>query len=340
MFRDQLVGALTKEEEKNSLQPQNGEPETEEVPVKESIGLDNDDPLGPIALFCAESMNLDKGDARKYALSLDQWRPTIRRIAEIFLRLASPAEALLSPRYDHSAMPEGFRLHPLRVNQAAIQQITRTPLAIWQPIKRSGRRQDLSFGGLDVYLLTDISASMEGEKAHSAADTALCLIEGLQMAAYMAQSKTKLKNPGTPTERTKVSEGSPLDVRIELTAFGEGFDVICPLSYEPTGEQKGKAFFSLRNADSKGTYISDALNSIRRSAQYEGRRTKLIFIISDGKFHDPEAAAPAAQALLPIAKIKQIFIGETGTELSDSSETILSPLELPEKLYELLRDQI
>jgi hypothetical protein len=166
---------------------------------------------------------------------------------------------------------------------------------------------------------------MEGEKAHSAADTALCLIEGLQMAAYMAQSKTKLKRP---------------DVRIELTAFGAGFDVICPLSYEPTGEQKGKAFSSLRNADSKGTYISDALNSIRRTAQYEGRRTRLIFIISDGKFHDPDEAVLAAQALLPIAKIKQVFIGETGTELSDSSETILSPLELPEKLYELLRDQI
>jgi hypothetical protein len=166
---------------------------------------------------------------------------------------------------------------------------------------------------------------MEGEKAHCASDTALCLIEGLQMAAYMAQSKATLKRP---------------DVRIELTAFGEGFDVICPLSYEPTGEQKGRVFVSLRNAGSKGTYISDALNSIGRSTQDEGRREKLIFIISDGKFHDPEAAAPAAQALLPIAKIKQIFIGETGTVISDSWETIVSPLELPEKLYELLRGQL
>jgi hypothetical protein len=162
---------------------------------------------------------------------------------------------------------------------------------------------------------------MEGEKARCAADTALCLIEGLQMASYMAYVKNRLKRP---------------NVRIELTAFGADFDIVCPLSYQPSGEQKGKVFFSLRNAGSKGTYISGALNSISRSAQYDGRK-KIVFIISDGKFHDPEAAVRAAQSLLPIAKIRQIFIGETGTVICDFWETIVSPLELPKKLYELLR---
>jgi hypothetical protein len=310
------VDALTGEEQKSGLQLQDGDTET--------------DPLGPVVDLCMETMNLDKEDARKYARSLDRWRSTIRRIAEVFLRLASPAEILLSPRYDHPARPEGFRLHPLRINLAAIQQITRTPHAIWQPLKKSGRRQDLSFSGLDVYLLADVSGSMEGEKAQCAADTALCLIEGLQMASYIAHDKSRLKRLGTP----------PLDVRIELIAFGADFDVICPLSYEPSGEQKGTVFVSLRNAGSEGTYISGALNSIRHSAQYEDHRNKLIFIISDGKFHDPEEAEEAAGALPAIAQIKQVFIGETGTVLSDSYETILSPPELPEKLYGLLRDQI
>jgi uncharacterized protein YegL len=308
---DQRVNVLSNEEQeqqKDGLQFQEGDPET--------------DPLGPIAELCAETMNLDAGDARSYARSLDRWRSTIRRIAELFLKVASPAELLFSPRYDHSAGPEGLRLHPLKVNQAVVQQLTGTPHAIWQPVKRSGRRQDISFDGLDVYLLADVSGSMEGEKARCAADTALCLIEGLQLASYMARSKNKSKRP---------------NVRIELTAFGEDFDIICPLSYQPSGEQKGKVFFSLRGAGSKGTYISGALDSINRSARSESRRTKLVFIISDGKFHDPDEAAQAAQSLLPLAKIKQVFIGETGTVVCDSCETIVSPLELPEKLYELLR---
>jgi hypothetical protein len=312
-------------EQQEGLQLQPGDPET--------------DPLGPIAELCADTMNLDAGDALSYARSLDRWRVTIRRIAELFLKIASPTELLLSPRYDHSARPEGLRLHPLKVHQAAIQQLTGTPHAVWQPVKRAGRRQNISFDGLDVYLLADVSGSMEGEKAHCAADTALCLIEGLQLASYMAHSKNEVKHPGTPAGRTTVSIGSPPDVRIELTAFGEDFDIVCPLSYQPSGEQKGKVFFNLRNAGSKGTCISGALNNISRSAQSENHRKKIIFIISDGRFHDPEAAAQAAQSLLPIAKIKQVFIGETGTVISDFCETIASPLELPEKLYELLRDQ-
>jgi uncharacterized protein YegL len=222
-------------------------------------------------------------------------------------------------------MPEGFRLHPLRINQAAIQRTTRTPHAIWQPIKRSGRRQDLNFGGLDVYLLMDVSGSMKGEKARCAADAALCFIEGLQMASYMALASNGMKHP---------------DVRIELIAFGAGFDVVCPLSYEPSGEQKGKVFFSLRNADSKGTYVNGALNSITRPARDESRRDKLVFIISDGKFHDPDEAGEAARSLQAIAHIKQVFIAETGTVISDSHETITSPLELPEKLFELLQERI
>jgi hypothetical protein len=222
MPRDQLADALPGADQKNGLAPQDGEPKTEEEALKESMRLSDDAPLALIAQLCAETMHLDKDDAWNYAHSLDRWRSTIRRIAELFLRLAFPAEMLFSPRYDHSAMPEGFRLHPLRINQAAIQQITRTPLAIWQPVRRSGRRQDLGFGGLDVHLLMDVSGSMEGEKARCAADAAICLIEGLQMAAYMALGSKGVKRP---------------DLRIELIAFGAGFDVVCPLSYDPTGEQ-------------------------------------------------------------------------------------------------------
>ncbi|MDR0584383.1 MAG: VWA domain-containing protein [Treponema sp.] len=296
MFRDQFMDALAGEEKKSPpLRGGESRPEGEGV---RSVGGSNETyPLTAMAEFYAEALRLDTADARRYAASLVRWRPVIRRIAELFLALASPSEVLLSPRYDHSARPEGFRLHPLRINQAAIQQASGTPHAIWQPLKRSGRRQDLSFGGLDVYLLTDISASMEGEKARCAADTALCLIEGLQMASYMARNKNRLKRP---------------DVRIELTAFGAAFDVVCPLSYEPAGEQKGKLFLSLRNANSKGTYISGALDSIRQSAQKNDCRKKLVFIVSDGRFHDPDEAGQAARSLGPDIHIKQIFIRAEG----------------------------
>jgi hypothetical protein len=96
-------------------------------------------------------------------------------------------------------------------------------------------------------------------------------------------------------------------------------------------------FFSLRNAASKDTCVSGALNSIRHSAQHGGRRNKLVFIISDGKFHDPDEAGEAARSLQAVAQIKQVFIVETGTVICDSWETIVSPLELPEKLFELLQ---
>ena len=324
-LRSTLVEALGREDRQTGPEDGTGEPAKTEQAAQESGGTDNAGFLPPLTCLLSERLGLDTAEAGQYVLSLDKWRSIIRHIAELFLKLAYPAETLLSPRYDLAARSEGCRLHPRRISEAVIQQKTGRRLAIWQSLKKSGRRQALSFGGLDVYLLADVSGSMEGEKAHCAADTALCLIEGLRLASYRSSGQNGLRRP---------------DVRLELTAFGAGFDLICPLSYEPGGEQKGRVFHALRNAHSKGTYIGGALDSISRSVRGETRRSRLVFIVSDGKFHDAEEALKAARALGTHARIKQVFIGEAGTVIADSWETISSPRELPEKLRDLLREQL
>ncbi|MFO0970727.1 MAG: vWA domain-containing protein [Candidatus Saccharimonadales bacterium] len=107
----------------------------------------------------------------------------------------------------------------------ALQLETDQPQAVWQPVVRSAARQDVAFGGLDVHLVVDVSGSMaSGGKAQCAADTALCLTEGLQLARYkVAQDSTQYQQP---------------DVRVQITAFGSGAEVLSPLSQRQPDHKK------------------------------------------------------------------------------------------------------
>jgi len=325
-LRDLLVSALE--------QPGGALQESRPADLQKKNLSKGEENIAFVAVAGEKTLALPPADARQYAQTLDRLRPLIQKIAAVFLRLSGPREGRASPRYARQASLDGVRLHPRTLQEAAIQSRTGgIEAAVWQGINKNGRRRTLDFGGLDCWFFADVSGSMEGEKARCAADAAVCLVEGLQYAARAAARKNRRERP-------------PPDIRLEIAAFGAGFDVIAPLSRSPQAAQKGRAFVSLLNAESRGTYLAAALDHVRCSIEKMGKiekaekRRKLLFVISDGRFHDAEAAQKAAAQFPRAVRIKQVFIGEPGVSLGGVSQTISSPQELPRKLYELLKAEI
>jgi hypothetical protein len=283
--------------------------------------------LSQLAGSVAAEMNLSPGDAEKYVRSLDKWRPTIKEVAKVFMKLAAPANIIMSPRYTRGAHTEGLRLHPQTMAAVALQLAADQDQAVWQSVERKAHRQEVTFGGLDVDLMVDVSGSMRGEKAECAADTALCLIEGLQLARYMVAREA--------------GQHHQPDVRTQVIAFGSSSEVLAPLSHEPTGEQKGKTYTNLLNPNSNSTLISGTLEKVRQHAVARPKRDVVGIIISDGHFHDHETAAEMVAAMPKSVVISHLVMGgDVGEFISDNHEVVPNPNALPGKLYGVLAEYI
>jgi len=283
--------------------------------------------LSELAGTIAAEMHLSPGDAENYVRSLDKWTPTIKEVADVFMKLAAPADIIMSPRYRRDAHTEGVRLHPRTMAGVALQLATDQGQAIWQPIVREAHRQEVTFGGLDVHLLVDVSGSMAGSKAQCAADTAMCLIEGLQLARHkVARTAGQYHQP---------------DVRTQIIAFGSGTEVLSPLSYQPTGQQKGKTYTNLLEADSSSTLVNGALQHVKQAAAAKPKRDAIAIIISDGHFGDHAAATQTVSEMPGTAYIAHLVIGGGVQEfISNNHEVVGNPNVLPGKLHGVLADYI
>ncbi len=283
--------------------------------------------LSELAGTVAAEMHLSSGDAESYVRSLDKWTGTIKEVADVFMKLAAPADVIMSPRYRRDAHTEGVRLHPRTMAGVALQLETDQDQAIWQPVVREAHRQEVTFGGLDVHLLVDVSGSMAGPKAQCAADTAMCLIEGLQLARHkVARTAGQYHQP---------------DVRTQVIAFGSGTEVLSPLSHQPTGQQKGKTYTNLLEANSSSTLVNDALGHVKQAAAAKPKRDAIAIIISDGQFGDHNAAARTVAEMPKTAYIAHLVIGGGVQEfISKNHEVVGSPNVLPGKLHGILADYI
>jgi hypothetical protein len=283
--------------------------------------------LSELAGTIAAEMHLSPGDAESYVRSLDKWTGTIKEVADVFMKLAAPANVIMSHRYRRDAHTEGVRLHPRTLAGVALQLATDQDQAIWQPIVREAHRQEVTFGGLDVHLLVDVSGSMAGPKAQCAADTAMCLMEGLQLARHkVARTAGQYHQP---------------DVRTQVIAFGSGTEVLSPLSHQPTGQQKGKTYTNLLEADSSATLVNDALGHVKQAAAAKPKRDAIAIIISDGQFGDHNAAARTVAEMPKTAYIAHLVIGGGVQEfISKNHEVVSNPNVLPGKLHGVLADYI
>jgi hypothetical protein len=274
----------------------------------------------------SEELQVESGDGPGYLATVNQWRPIIRGVADTLLKLALPQELIAVPRYRARASIEGIRLHPSALPSALIQLETENPQAIWQPVRQLIRHQELQFGGLDIYLLLDVSGSMGGPNARFATATSLCLIEGLQAARLRAQR-----------EQTQ----GDVDVRVQLLAFGAGWAQLTPLVKEPTLAQKELAFFNLMHPQSNFTKINGALRHVRANAVANPTRKVLCLIVSDGLFSDNLAAFKTMQNMPRHVYAGHISIGDSyGIPLTPHFETITDPKVLPQKLQSLLEEYL
>jgi hypothetical protein len=272
-------------------------------------------------------MHLAPAAAEAYARSLIRLRPTIKNVADVFAKLASPSEEILSPRYNLRASKDGARLHPRMIARIPLQQATGQEQAIWQPVSRQAKRQEVSFGGLDVHLLVDVSGSMQGGNARSAADTALCLTEGLQLARYRIS-------------RQNGAYHQP-DVRTQITAFGSDSVILSQLSYQPSAPDKGRMFTNLRNPTSGSTLINQSLQQIRAIATGSPGRDQLAIIISDGQFHDFSEARQSSSNMPESVYTAQLVVGqELDAFISANHDNVTDNKTLPGKLYNVLRAYI
>lgn len=276
------------------------------------------DEVAALAGGLRAELELSPADAEAYARSLLSHVLTIRGVSEVFKKLARPTKTQQRLRPERRASLEGSSLHPVTIARVAVQQATGTPEAVWRPVSRVARREQLAFGGLDVSLLIDASASMqEGASAEAAADMALCLIEGLQLA----RSETQRRSGAEP------------DVRTQIVLFGSDAHEVAPLRFAPLPRERAATFTTTRAANSRLTLIVPALDKLPQPSG----RDNLVIILSDGGFHDSDAALQKVDSLGAKTTIVQFAIGGGGDDISGSMRSIDDPAQLPARLLEQLK---
>lgn len=284
--------------------------------------------LSALAQEIAGEMNLNQANAMMYANSVIKWQDTIRAISNVFLKLAGPTNTIRSPRYRHGPSIDGLRLHPSTLAVAALQLEMNTEQSIWQKVERKACRQDVAFGGIDIHLLVDVSGSMRsGEKAQCAADTALCLIEGLQLA------KHKVSNINGQFHQP--------DVRTQIVAFGSETATLSAISPQSTNEQKSKTYVNLLDPNSGSTLVAGALEQVRDIASLTPNRESLVIIISDGDFHDHYKAAQLIASMPDNCSVSQLVIGNDVKQyITNEHKNISNPSILPGELLKILSRHI
>lgn len=272
----------------------------------------------------SDDLELIKDTTKGYAAAAARWLIVIQRVADILLRLASPKESISVPRWRHIATSEGRRLNPNTITSATIQLQSDIPQAIWQPIKTVTRHQEMQFTGLDIYLLLDVSGSMGGSNAEYATATAICLIEGLRHAQMISQRDQR---------------GDIVDVRIQLVAFGAGWDELTPLGVDLSLQQKEIVYDNLMNPTSNFTMINGALKHVSSQAHAHPDRNILCLIISDGLFSDNLAAFSTVQSMPSRVYVGHIYIRESGgIPITMHREVISDPRVLPKTLTSILEE--
>lgn len=272
----------------------------------------------------AAELNLSPDDAIAYQNIVSQYRSQIQEVAKVFQQLTVPSVEYTSPRYRKHASTSGLKLSPRDLFQVVIAQHSDIDPAIWKPIETISKREGYSFNGLDIHLLIDASGSMSGSKAESAAASGVILMEGLDSARRMV-------------ERYNARAPKP-DVRLQVVLFGSSSKVVVPLSSDVKPADKGSAFTTVREAASSSTLVDEALRITTVSAEQNPKRTQLVYIITDGDFHDHISAVRTMRSSPSNYNPYEIILQAPGTTpIVQQSSHLTNPQELPGALYKHLK---
>ncbi len=308
-----------KEDEKDTSEKTEDTEPVDTVDTKKTEDGLSREQFNELAEKIAKEMGLLPGDAEAYTRASLQHAHIIKSIAEVLKTLTKPA--FLNHRLTYGRKPtnDGPILHSTAVTGLVTQKLTGDQQAVWRSITRSDKTEKLTFSGLDIHLLVDVSGSMgSGNKAQSAATTALCLLEGLQLARAQVAKDTGVSNP---------------DVRTHIVAFGSDALELSAVSYQPTPAEKGATFTNLSNPTSSATFVNDALLSCGGPA--DSGRDNIILIITDGDFHDHYQAQATVNSFPKNTYVGQFNIGGYRS-VTPNMRTMSDPSVLPVALLEVL----
>lgn len=278
--------------------------------------------LAQAAGSLAKEMNLSLSDAEGYLQMALEHQLTVLGVAEVFKQLARPTASTQRMTNIRGRHHDGVTLHTDATPDLAIQEASGLPAkTIWQKIDRRATRQTLDFGGLDIHLLVDVSGSMAGEPANCATATAVCLLEGLNLAKAQISRENSYRMP---------------DVRTHVVAFGSSAVELSPLNHQTDPVNLGRTYHSLMNPDSWSTLVSEAIEMSQTPPERDG----ITLIISDGQFADTDAAKNIVDQQPENHYVGQFVIGEYGSPITENYHELSDPHVLPNTLLSVLQNYI
>ncbi|MDO4773902.1 MAG: hypothetical protein Q4A37_02150 [Candidatus Saccharibacteria bacterium] len=278
--------------------------------------------LAQAAGSLAKEMNLSLSDAEGYLRMALEHQQTILGVAEVFKQLARPTASTQRMTNVRGRSQGGVTIHTDAISDLAAQETSRLPAkAIWQKTDRRATRQTLDFGGLDIHLLVDVSVSMQGNSAHCATATAVCLLEGLNLAKSQIARENSYQMP---------------DVRTHVVAFGSSAVELSPLNHQTDPINLGRTYHALMNPDSWSTLVSGAI----RMSQTPPQRDGITLIISDGQFADTDAAKTIVNQQPENHYVGQFVIGGNGSPITEHYHELSNPHMLPNALLSVLQNYL
>lgn len=307
-----------KNDGQNSSEKSNGENSDE--------GDETDHPtaeeLAEAAGSLAKEMRLSLSDAEGYLQMALEHQLTVLGVAEVFKQLARPTASTQRMTNVRGRHHDGVTLHNNATPDLAIQETSSLPAkAIWQKIDRRATRQTLDFGGLNIHLLVDVSGSMRGEPANCATATAVCLLEGLNLAKAQIARENSYQMP---------------DVRAHVVAFGSDAVELSPLDYQTDPVSLGRTYHALMNPDSWSTLVSEAIEM----SQTPPERGGITLIVSDGRFADTDEAKNIVDQQPEKHYVGQFVIGEYGSPITENYHELSDPYALPNTLLRVLQNYL
>lgn len=278
--------------------------------------------LAQAAGSLAKEMHLSLSDAEGYLQMALEHQPTTLGVAEVFRQLTRLTKGTQRTTNVRGRHQDGVTIHTDAIADLAIQEASGLPARdVWQKNDRRATHQTLNFGGLDIHLLVDVSASMEGGPAHCATTTAVCLLEGLRQAKAQITKENSYQMP---------------DVRTHVVAFGSSAVELSPIGYQIDPINLGRTYHSLMNPESWSTLVSDAIEMSQTPPQRDG----ITLIVSDGRFFDEDQAKAVVDQQPKNHYVGQFVIGEYGSPITENYHELSDPYALPNTLLRVLQNYL
>lgn len=273
------------------------------------------------------------GEVMKYRRELEKFWPQIEDMVDFYEQLIARRIAEVATLTTNHKT--GAFINPSQLAQAHIEIIGgNLEPSVMLKIERESR-MTRAVGGFDIYIETDCSGSMGGNKSYQAAAVNMIFGEGLDIAQQKIEEAEQ-----------DLGVDLGLDVRTEFGVFGNISKVIKELS--PHLEEKDRhKIYSQTQVDLGGTgdYLSleRIYDEIIAQPYDERMRDKLVIVITDGISGIPARAKIAIDALRELdVMVMAISIGDKQAETlyHPNGKYIASPDQLPEVASTLLKNYI